>query len=157
MNERAWLDHTVYKVSRNNKTHLWEAAILLPTTQEPTILGGEKTPGETVGQIKKVYGENAERLPEVKFQEELERRMTHSPEMLKMLKNNWTGQDLSDWHVYGSILRPMTGITIDGAIYLNGNGARYQEHYEVYTYVVVQQPLDEKIKQHYTLVTISHP
>jgi hypothetical protein len=155
MNERTWLDHTVYKIYRN-EVRCWEAAILLPTSQVPTILSGEKTPGETVERIKEAYGESAARLPEVKFQEELERRITHSPEMLAILKNNWTGQDLSGWHVYGSILRPMAGIKIEGTVFLNGNGARYNQ-YTIYEYVVAREPLDVRTREHYTLVTVSHP
>lgn len=155
MNEQGWLDHTVYKIYRN-EARLWEAAILLPTSQVPTIQNGEKTPRETVEWIKEVYGESAARLSEGNFQEELERRITHSPEMLAMLKNNWTGQDLSEWHVYGSILRPMTGIKIDGTIFLNGNGSRYNQ-YTIYEYVVAREPLDARTREHYTLVIVSHP
>ena len=156
MNElRTWLDHTVYKVYRNEARY-WEAAVLLPTSQTPTIFNGEETSTATVKQIKETYGENAERLLEVKFQEEVARRITHSEQMLAMLKDNLTGQDLSGWHVYGSILRPMTGIKIDGTEFLNGNGARYAQ-YEIYTYVVAREPLDAKTIEHYTLVTISHP
>lgn len=92
----------------------------------------------------------------MKFQEKVARRITHSEQMLAMLKDNWTGQDLSGWHVYGSILRPMTGIKIDGTVFLNGNGARYAQ-YEIYTHVVAREPLDAKTREHYTLVTISHP
>lgn len=156
MNEpRIWLDHTVYKVYRNKARH-WEAAILLPTGQTPTTFSCEDTSTLTVKQVKETYGESAEQLSEARFQVELERRITHSSEMLAMLKDNWTGQDLSDWHVYGSILRPMTGIRIDGAVYLNGNGARYYQ-YEIYTYVVAPEPLDAGTIEHYTLVTVSHP
>jgi hypothetical protein len=153
--QRIWLDHPVYQVYRNEARY-WEVAILLPTSQTPIILIGEETSASTVKQIKATYGESAERLPEVKFQEEVERRTTHSEEMLALLKDNWTGQDLRDWHVYGSILRPMMGITIEGTVYLNGNGARYHQ-YGIYTYVVAKEPLDARTREHYTLVTISHP
>ncbi|GCE32001.1 hypothetical protein KDA_74850 [Dictyobacter alpinus] len=159
MNERIWLDHVVYKVYRNEAL-VWEVSMLLPTSQVPITLSGEKTPGEIVDKVKGTYGESARRLSEQKFQEEVARRITHSSEMRALLKENVTGQDLSNWHVYASILRPMVGISIDGAIYLNGNGATYQGHqghYEIYTYVVVQHPLDETIIERYTLVPISHP
>jgi hypothetical protein len=131
-------------------------AILVPTRQTPTILTGGETSVLTVKQVKETYGESAERLPAVKFQEEVERRTTHSEEMRSLLKDNWTGQDLSSWHVYGSIHRPMAGIKIDGTVFLNGNGARDQQH-EVYTYVVAREPLDARTIEHYTLVTVSHP
>lgn len=156
MNEpRTWSDRTVYKVYRNEARH-WEAAILSPSSQTPTTFSGADTRESTVKQVEETYGKSAERLSEVKFQEEIARRITHSSEMLAMLKDNWTGQDLSDRHVYGSVLRPMTGIKIDGAVYLNGNGAKYYQ-YEIYTYVVACEPLDAETTEHYTLVTVSHP
>ncbi len=79
---------------------------------------------------------------------------------MALLKSNWTERDLSGWHVYGSILRPMTGIRIDGTVYLNGNGARHEGRggrYEIYTYVVSKEPLDAGTIKHYTLVEVSHP
>lgn len=156
MNEqRTWLDYPVYHVYRNEARY-WESAILLPTSQTPVTLGGEETSTATVMQVKGAYGENVKRLSAVQFQEEVARRITHTPEMLELLKNNWTGQDLRGWHVYGSILRPMTGIKIDGTVFLNGNGARYGQ-YEVYTYVVAKEPLDAQTIEHYTLVAVSHP
>lgn len=57
MNElRTWLDHTVYKVYRNEARY-WEAAVLLPMSQTPTIFNGEETSTATVKQIKETYGE----------------------------------------------------------------------------------------------------
>ena len=97
-NPRTWLDHPVYHMYRNASRY-WEAAILLPTSQTPVILNGEETSTATVKQVKARYGESAERWSEVKFQEEIERRTTHTEEMLALLKDNWTGQDLSGWHV----------------------------------------------------------
>ena len=110
--------------------------------------------------VKETYGENAEQLSGVQFQEEVTRRITHTSEILELLKNNWTGQDLRSWHVYGSILRPMTGVRIEGAVFLNGNGARYGVNgvrYEIYTYVVAKNPLDAGTIKRYTLVEVSHP
>ncbi len=153
--QRTWLDHTVYKVYQN-RDRSWEAAILVPTNQEPAFLKGLSSPSLTVKKVEEAHGESAERLSEAKFQEELERRRTHSPEMLAMLKQNWTGEDLSGWHVYASVLRPMMGIKIEGTVFLNGNGAKY-EGYEIYTYVVSKEPLDARTREQYSLVTISHP
>ena len=155
MNEnRTWLDHTVYRVYRNEVWY-WEAAILLPSSHTPTLLKGEDSWALTMQQVKETYGEDAVRLSEGKFQQELERRRLHTPEMLTLLKNNWTERDLSTWHVYGAF-RPMTGISIAGTVFLNGNGAKYDQT-EIYTYVTAQEPLDAITKEHYSLVTISHP
>ncbi|MBA2681104.1 MAG: hypothetical protein H0U76_22240 [Ktedonobacteraceae bacterium] len=156
MNQRTWLDHTVYRVNRNERTGNWEATILLPTSQVPMLLTGEKTSVLTVEKVRELYGESADRLPYDQFQAEVERRITHSEEMLVLLKNNWTGQDLSGWHVYGSIQRPMAGIKIEGTIFLNGNGAKYNQ-YTIYEYVVAREPLDARTIKHYTLIAVSHP
>ena len=156
MNERTWLDHPVYRVNRNKRTGDWEAAILLPESQEPMLLSGEKTSVLMVEKVRALYGERADRLPYDQFQAEVERRITHSAEMLVLLKNNWTSQDLSGWHVYASILRPMAGIRIEGTFFLNGNGAKYNQ-YTIYEYVVAREPLDARTIEHYTLVPISHP
>lgn len=148
--------HPVYMVRRKETFPCnWEVSILLPTDREPTIIPGEETAQATVNAVKEQY-EGAVRLTEYFFQQEVEKRRKHTPEMLAMLQDNWTGNDLSDWHVYGSILRPMSGIKIDGTVYLNGNGAKYQQ-YTIHTYVVSPEPLDERTIEHYTLVTISHP
>ena len=154
MEQKQWLDHTVYRVYRNDASY-WEAAILQPKSTTMSIFPGDDTGTLTAQSVRERYGENAERLTEATFQREMNRRLTHTPEMLTLLKENWTG-DLSTWHVYGSILRPMSGISIPGTVYLNGGGARY-EHYEIHTYVVSPEPLDERTIEHYTLVTISHP
>lgn len=150
--------YPVYKVYRNTAGNgPWEVAVLMPTDVEPTIITfhDAETSTAAVKAVKERY-DGAVRLTEYFFQQEVEARIKHTPEMLAMLEDNWTGQDLSKWHVYGSILRPMSGIRIDNTVYLNGNGARYQQ-YEIYTYVVAQEPLDERTIEHYTLVTISHP
>jgi hypothetical protein len=157
--QKTWVDHPVYHVYRNEACY-WEAAILLPKSQTPITLNGEETSTATVNLVKATYGESAERLSTMEFQEEATRRITHTPEMLELLKNNWTGRDLTGWHVYGSILRPMTGIIIEGTVFLNGNGARYEGNggrYEIYTYVVAKEPLDAGTIKHYTLVGVSHP
>ncbi|HEU5376889.1 MAG TPA: hypothetical protein VFV38_15745 [Ktedonobacteraceae bacterium] len=160
MNEqKPWLDHTVYRVYRN-EAGSWEAVILVPTSQTPIIFTGEETPEATVKQVEGTHGGNAEQLAEEEFQAEITRRTSHTPEMLALLRSNWTERDLSEWHVYGSILRPMTGIRIEGTVYLNGNGARYEGcggRYEIYTYVVSKEPLAAETLKHYTLVEISHP
>lgn len=153
---RTWLEYPVYKVYRNPEGY-WEAAILLPTIQTPTIFNGEETFALTLKQIKDTCGENSIIMSEKMFQEEVVRRTTHSDTMLAMLKDNWTGKDLSAWHVYGSISRPMDGIRIDGTVFLKGNGAKYQDRYEIYEYVVAQTLLDASIIVHYNLVIISHP
>ena len=147
--------YSVYKVYRNQQSGYWEVAMLTPDSVTPEIFPGEETTTATVKAVKERY-EGAMRLTEYFFQKEVEARTTHTPEMLDLLVDNWTGQDLSAWHVYGSILRPMNGIRIDNTVFLNGNHARYQQ-YEIYTYVVSPEPLDEQIMEHYTLVTISHP
>jgi len=152
--QKIWLDHTVYRVYRNDANY-WEAAILQPKKTTASIFPGDDTGAETAQAVRERYGENAERLTEEKFQQELERRLTHTPEMLKLLKEIWTG-DLRTWHVYGSILRPMIGISIPGTVYLNGNGAKYQG-YDIHDYVVSPEPLDGATIEHYTLVTVSHP
>lgn len=151
---KEWLVHTVYRVYRNDAGY-WEALVLQPKSTTASIFPGDDTGGETTQSVRERYGENAERLTEVKFQQELDRRLTHTPEMLKLLKENWTG-DLSAWHVYGSILRPMIGISIPSTVLLNGGGAKYQQ-YEIYDYVVSPEPLDQRTIERYTLVTISHP
>ena len=160
MNEqKIWLDHPVYHMYWN-EAHYWEAAVLLPASQTSIILNGEETSTATENLVKATCGESSERLSTVQFQEEASRRITHTPVMLELLGNNWTGKDLRSWHVYGSILRPMMGIRIDGTVFLNGNGARHEVNggkYEIYTYVVAKEPLDVGTINHYTLVEVSHP
>jgi hypothetical protein len=156
MNEvRIWAEHPFYNV-RRNAAYAWEAVVLPAADQTPIILPGKETLPFTVAMVKATYGEDAERLPEAEFQTEMSRRITHSESMLARLRDNWTGQNLSEWHVYASILRPMFGIRVEGAVFLNGDGAKY-EQYTIHTYVVSREPLDEAILKHLTLVPISHP
>lgn len=157
MHDRTWLDHTVYRVHYNERTGECEAMLLLPTSQEPQFFPGEETAARLEEKLRAIYGESAVRLPDDQFRREEERRITHSAEMLALLRDNWTGQDLSGWHVYGSILRPMMGIRIEGTVYLNGNGARYHNRQMIYEYVVARSPLDARTLEHFTLVLVSHP
>ncbi len=149
------MEHTIFKVYKNDANYL-EAAILTPKSgAKPTTFNGWDTLEEMIAQVKRDYGEDAERVPARIFQQEIERRTVHTPAMLAMLADTYAG-DLRECWVYGSILRPMSGIVIEGATYLNGNGAKYKG-WKIHEYVVMPGALDKATIEHYDLVFISHP
>lgn len=153
---KQWLDHTVYKVYRDEQSRCWEAAILTPSSNKAEIFKPfEETAIDTVSAVRQKYAPCV-RLTDYFFQMELEKRTTHTPEMLALLRDNWTGEDLSDWYVYASILRPMSGISIADTHYLPGNSATYQQ-WTIHTYVVAFEELSAHTIEQYDLVFISRP
>jgi len=149
------MEHTIFKIYKNDAGYL-EAAILTPKSgAKQTIFKGLDTVEEMVAQVKQDYGQDAERVPVRIFQQEIERRTTHTPEMLALLEDTYAG-NLQECWVYGSILRPMSGIVIEGTTYLNGNGAKVNG-WKIHEYVVTPGTLDTAVIEHYDLVFVSHP
>lgn len=149
------MEHTIFKIYKNDANYL-EAAILTPKSgAKPNLFSCWDTIEEMIAQVKADYGQDAERVPARIFQQEIERRTVHTPAMLAMLEDTYAG-DLRGCWVYGSILRTMSGIVIEGATYLNGNGAKVNG-WRIHDYVVTPGALDERTIEHYDLVFISHP
>jgi hypothetical protein len=149
------MDKTIFKVYKNDANYL-EAAILTSKSGTKVVtFNGWDTVDEMIAQMKQDYGQDAERVPSRIFQQEIERRTTHTPEMLALLEDTYAG-NLQECWVYGSILRPMSGIVIEGATYLNGNGAKYQG-WKIHDYVVTPGELEKSVIEHYDLAFVSHP
>jgi len=99
----------------------------------------------------------AVRLKNADFQEELERRLTHTPEMVDLLKKQGEllGQDLSQYIIYGSY-RPVSASWArvhEQAVYIQVDPASTGYH----TYVAVPARLDVETIENYELQFVSHP
>ena len=82
---------------------------------------------------------------------------THSPEMLELLQkqSEFYERDMTSWHVYGSLLRPMSAswARLGDALFILSDKRATNYH----SYVVVPEPLSRATIEHYDLVFISHP
>jgi hypothetical protein len=91
------------------------------------------------------------------FQEEREKRLTHTPEVVALLKRDGDllGEDLSKYFVYGSFNRPMdsTWARIQGAVYIQTDKWKTGYH----TYVAVPELLENETVARYELRFVSGP
>jgi hypothetical protein len=103
------------------------------------------------------FGDTVQRLPASKFQQELEKRLVHTPEIVALLARNGEllGVDLSQYFVYGSPMRPMDSLWARvhaQAVYIQSD--KYQTGY--HSYVAVPALLDQETVTRYELAFVSH-
>lgn len=108
--------------------------------------------------MKDNFGPDVQHLSSTQFQQELDRRLVHTSEVVALLKRDGDllGQDLSHSFVYGSFKRPMSSIWArvhEAAVYIQTDKQATGYH----TYVAVPAPLDDKTVARYELAFVSHP
>ncbi len=127
-----------------------------PDARKPEKYEGLTTAREWHAYMHDEFGDDVVRLSATQFQEELERRQVHTPEVVALLKRDGDllGQDLSQFVVYGSYNRPMDSLwaRIDSAVYIQVDKWKTGYH----TYVAVPATLDEETVTRYELAFISH-
>jgi hypothetical protein len=146
------MNKTIYTTKRG-EYNTFTALILEPNTREVQELTYFESMDELKGRVQEEWGD-IERLSPKAFQEELDKRAIHTPEMVTFLQNNPEG-DLSRYYVYGSSYRPISSMwaRIDGAIYPYTSYIATGYH----SYVVVPKPLDKEVIDRYQLVFVSRP
>lgn len=144
---------TIYQLIREYDGYYY-AQVLSARSNRPTEMSGYESPVELHTAIKEQYGPDATRVPKRVFQEELEKRAVHTPEMQVLLRDSYMG-DLSAYYVYGAPMRPMSGswARIDGAVYINADKQTTGYH----TYVAVPEALDKEVIERYELTFVSGP
>jgi hypothetical protein len=132
------------------------ALILAEGSSKPEEMTNFEDLADMDQQVRNRYP-SAVRLSSRQFQEELEQRMFHSTEMLKLLQqySELLGNDLSTYVVYGSPLRPISAVwaRIDDAVFMNADKRSTGYH----NYVAVPLILDKEIIKSYELEFVSRP
>lgn len=132
------------------------ALVLKDGATRPEKYEGYLNARELHEHMRDTFGPDVQRLPGRQFQAEVERRSTHTPEVVALLKRDGDllGQDLTRSFVYGSYNRPMDSLwaSIDNAVYIQVN--KYQTGY--HTYVAVPDRLDNETISRYELEFVSH-
>jgi hypothetical protein len=150
------MSNVYYTVKMDSR---WPYALVL---ESPEARKAEKYEGyyntrELHENMRDNFGPDVVRLSASDFQQELEKRLTHTSLVLALLKRDGDllGQDLTRHFVYGSFNRPMNSLwaRIDGAVYIQADKWKTGYH----TFVAVPQTLDNETVARYELEFVSHP
>lgn len=133
------------------------ALVLLPQARKSEEYDGYENEQELHKNMQDTFGSGVTCLPESQFQQELDRRLIHTPEVVALLKRDGDllGQDLSRHFVYGSYNRPMNSLWArvhEAAIYIQSD--RWKTGY--HTFVAVPVLLDNETISRYELEFVSH-
>ena len=148
----------IFTAKRDESQYLY-ALVLLANSSSPTEFrdGGFEDMQDLRERVRHCYGEEAVFMPPSKFQLELVQRQTHTPEMVALLAQNGEllGQDITSYLVYGSPMRPMSGMwaRIDGAVFIQSDKQQSGYH----SYVAVPQLLNAEVAEKYELEFVSRP
>jgi hypothetical protein len=133
------------------------AHVLESEARDATEFTGYYDAREIHENMQAIFGPDVQHLSASKFQQELEKRLIHTPEVVALLKHDGEllGQDLSQSFVYGSV-RPISSLWArvhDAAVYIQTDKQATGYH----TYVAVPARLDNEIIESYELSFVSHP
>jgi hypothetical protein len=148
----------IFTARRDESQYLY-ALVLAVNSSSPTEFrdGGFEDIQDLKERVCHHYGDDAVFMPPSKFQSELAQRQVHTPELVALLGQNGEllGQDITLYIVYGSPMRPMSGIwaRIDGAVFIQSDKQQSGYH----TYVAVPQLLDAEVTEQYELEFVSRP
>lgn len=147
------MHNIIYTMKRESQGNLTALIFTPDTNRDPLEMSPFKGPVELHQAVKERHGDNVVFVSPRAFNVELEKRRTHSDEMLEILKNSGEG-DLSRRWVYGSPYRPMGRVwaRIEGAVFIHTDWQSTGYH----TYAVVPSKLDKEIIENYDLIFVSH-
>jgi hypothetical protein len=149
----------IYMTEYETKYQGYRAVVLEPGSTIPNSEMSQcyETTDEVIQEMRERYGKRqTQQVPSEAFEEVLQQRTTHSPEMLAFLQADVMG-DLRRYHVYGSHRPPLAAWTsIPDAVALpvpgwQGPGSGYA------TYVATPVALEEAVQAHYGLTFLSRP
>ena|SRR5713101_1309390 len=150
---------TMFTAKRDDRGYLY-AHVLVPTASQPIEVsdGGFENVKDLQERMKRKYGQDAMFMSNRKFQEEIEQRQIHTPELVALLWENGEllGIDqITRYVVYGAPIRPMSSIwaRIDDAVFIQSN----KQSTGYCSYVAVPCNLDKEIIEKYELVFVSRP
>lgn len=148
---------TIFTIKRDDDGYLY-SLVLTEKSSKPTSMRGAQTVAELKEMVLQDYGQDAQFVPGRAFREEMESRLIHTDEMLALLEQESEargGFDLTKFLVYGSALRPVSGIwmRIPDAAFIQVDKAATGYH----TYVVVPVPLCQGEVDRYELSFVSGP
>lgn len=147
---------TIYTIKRGDYGS-FVAHILTANSTQPSQMFPYEDIQELHAAVKEQYGEEAERVSTRRFDEEVAARQVHTPEIVQLLQqySEIMGEDLSQYAVYGSPMRPMSAAWahIPDAVYMPADKALTGYH----TYVAVPRVLSSDMVASYELAFVSRP